>query len=179
MTYGAEDAGSGCGRREFLKRVSVSAAASMTAATSLGAAAKARGAATEGIGAKLPFVSLGRHKVTRLITGYNPVGGFSHSSPTLSRVMKEYFTVERTVEFLRHCEKMGINTFQFDLTDKTEAAVETLRRHGSDLQFICLHKPVPLGAPLDHVTKFKPIAIAHHGGVTDAAFRENKGGQGT
>ena len=53
--------------------------------------------------------------------------------------MKEYFTVERTVEFLWHCERAGINTHQFSLSDKTDAVLRTVREAGSQMQFFCLH----------------------------------------
>ena len=155
-------------RRNFLKRASISTATLSAAAL----AAPARITAQEK--RALPTVRLGTHSITRLIAGYNPVGGFSHATPYLSRHMSEYFTVERTVEFLRHCEELGINAFQFDLCEKGRKVIDTLWSGGSKLQFICLHSTRPGIAPLHEAVKYRPIAIAHHGGMTDAIFRAGK-----
>jgi hypothetical protein len=122
----------------------------------------------------LPTIQLGRHRVTRLIAGYNPIGGHSHTTLNMTRHMLEYFTAEQTAEFLLHCEREGINTWQYDHTDKVLEALRIAREKGCSLQLICLHAERPHDAPLDEVMKQKPIAIVHHGGVTDGLFR---GGQ--
>jgi len=156
-------------RRDFLTRT-----AAGTVAVAAGHASGAE-AATKSESA-LPTVAFGPHRITRLITGYNPIGGHSHSTPLLSTIMREHFTVERTVEFLQHCEELGINTFQFDLTEKTVQALRILYDKGSKLQFICLHGTRSRDIPLKEVMEFNPMAIAHHGGVTDARFREGSEG---
>lgn len=76
------------------------------------------GAATDGSFPALPSVALGGHKVTRLIAGYNPIGGYSHSAPKLSAIMRNWFTRDRVVEFLLNCEKNGINTWQASIDPK-------------------------------------------------------------
>ena len=87
----------------------------------------------------LPTISLGKHRVTRLITGWNPIGGFSHQTLNASLHMLEYFTPERTFEFIAKCEAAGINTWQVDHTEKSVAVVRKLREKGSKMQIICLH----------------------------------------
>lgn len=146
----------------------------------LGAAgATQRLAAAEGTAAAeqkepLPTVALGPHRVTRLVAGYNPIGGYSHSSKHLSRIMREWFTAERTAEFLQHCESQGINTWQYDHTDKCCEAIGLARDKGCGIQLICLHAERPHNAKLGEVMKNKPLAIVHHGGVTDGLFRGGK-----
>lgn len=125
----------------------------------------------------LPTIELGEYKVTRLIAGYNPIGGHSHSTWHMSVHMREWFTAERTAEFLIHCERQGINTWQFDYTDKTVKAIQIARERGCQIQLICLHAERPTDVPIREVMKLKPIAIAHHGGVTDALFRAGKAQQ--
>lgn len=125
----------------------------------------------------LPTIKIGDFKVTRLIAGYNPIGGFSHSTWHMSVHMREWFTAERTARFLIHCERQGINTWQFDYTDKTVKAIELAREHGCRIQLICLHAERPTDVPIKEVMKLKPIAIAHHGGVTDSLFRAGRGKQ--
>lgn len=160
------------GRRDFLRQVGIMTSAAAVAG-GLGAA-EASPTANEGA---LPTIRLGEHRVTRLIAGYNPVGGFSHATPNLSQHMRNYFTVERTVDFLRHCEAQGINAFQFDLSEKTEKALEILREGGTHLRFICLHSERSRYASLEEVMAHQPIAVAHHGGVTDSLFRDGKAQQ--
>ncbi|NIA13789.1 MAG: hypothetical protein GWP08_06875 [Nitrospiraceae bacterium] len=156
-------------RRDFLGR------AGLTAATAVAVGTAARGAKAAAKQADLlPMIKIGNYDVTRLVTGYNPIGGYSHATPNASRHMREYFTVERTVEFLQHCEAQGINAFQFDLSDKTREALPRLYDSGSKLQFICLHAKRRHDARLKEVMAYKPIAVVHHGGVTDAAFRAGK-----
>jgi hypothetical protein len=134
----------------------------------------ADGAEPESAQPLLPTVPLGKYRVTRLIAGYNPIGGFSHTTLNEARQMLEYFTAEQTAQFLLHCERQGINTWQFDLTDKTIQAIRVARDKGSGIQLICLHADGPGGASLEEVMKQKPLAIVHHGGVTDGLFRAGR-----
>jgi len=124
----------------------------------------------------LPTIDLGPHKVTRLVAGYNPIGGFSHTTLDMSIHMREFFTAERTAQFLLDCERAGINTWQYDRTDKTVEALRIARERGSGIQIICLHADRP-DAPLSLVMEQDPIAIVHHGGVTDGLFRGGKADQ--
>lgn len=158
-------------RRGFLAE-SCSAAALLTAGLTPGTAKAAPGpTATDD---PLPAIRLGAHRVTRLIAGYNPIGGYSHSTAKMSRIMREYFTAQRTADFLRHCETCGINTWQYDHTHKTLAAIRAAREKGCAIQLICLHAERPFDAPLPEVMKQAPLAVVHHGGVTDALFRTGK-----
>lgn len=160
--------GKGIKRRDFLRRASVGA----TAISASGFAFAEADADTQTAG--LPTVSLGPHRITRLVAGYNPIGGFSHATPYLSRHMREYFTVERTVEYLDHCENLGINTCQLDLTEKVEKVLDILWSRGSQLKFICLHMPQTGGVSIERIAQYKAIAVAHHGGATDGLFRAGK-----
>ncbi len=153
----------GMNRRDFLARTSLGTAA----------AAGVSGSAAA-IGKGLPAVQLGDRTVTRLIAGYNPVGGHSHLNASISNTMRSYFTVERTAEYLNRCAELGINTFQFDLTDKVKQALDIVWDQGSQLQFLCLHAERAHDDPIKEVVKYKAFAIAHHGGVTDAKFRAGK-----
>lgn len=121
----------------------------------------------------LPSVQIGSHRVTRLIAGGNPIGGWSHATLNLTRHMLEHFTLERTIEFLEKCEREGINTWQYDHEAKAVSALRSIREKGSKLQFICLHaaKRGPLKKAVEETN---PIALVHHGGVTDSLFRAGK-----
>ena len=156
-------------RREFMAQAGLCTAA-VAAATG---AANAQDAPPKPV-ELLPTVQLGKYDVTRLITGYNPVGGFSHATSNLSTHMREYFTVERTVEFLTHSEAQGINTFQFDPSDKVEKVLDLLWNTDSELQFVCLTTGSFGGLSPARLLELKPIALSHHGGVTDSLFRSGE-----
>jgi hypothetical protein len=166
-TMTSEDAGGkGLNRRRFLTHASLG-----TAAVAAAAGAPSRGQAATPV---LPSVKLGDRTISRLIAGYNPIGGHSHLNPTYSIEMREYFTVERTVEFLNRCEALGITAFQLDMTDKIKEVVAILRDQGSKLALICLHAGRPSDAAFGDLFKYGLLGIAHHGGVTDARFRAGK-----
>ena len=124
----------------------------------------------------IPQVPFGNSdlSVTRLISGGNPLCANSHFTPELNEEMREYFTAEQTAEFLLHCERQGINAWQYDHTDKVLEAIDIARGKGSGMQLICLHAERGHDLPLDEVMKSQPIAIVHHGGVTDGLFRAGK-----
>jgi hypothetical protein len=159
------------GRREFLGHVSAAAAAAV-----LGARAGAAPPLADT--APLPTIALGEHRISRLVAGWNPIGGHSHTTLDMARCMREWFTVERTAEFLLGCERHGISAWQCDHTDKAVAALRLAREQGAGLHVICLHAERPLDAPLPAViVELGPIAVVHHGGVTDAQFRAGQAGR--
>ena len=67
-------------------------------------------ATATGVPAAMPQVPFGRHRISRLIVGGNPVSGNSHVSAALSREMADYFTAANVKKMLRECEEAGINT---------------------------------------------------------------------
>ena len=167
----------GMGRRELLSQLTMAVAGStvaIAAAQGQGASAKESSPAAP----LLPTIRLGEHQVTRLIVGSNPISGYSYMGPILDQHMKEYFTPERIVEFLLACEREGINTHQFSHPEQMGEVFQTLRDRGSKMKFICLHSGDIEKTPIEQVVKStKPIAVVHHGGVTDRLFREGKSDQ--
>jgi hypothetical protein len=158
-------------RREFL-RAAVGGAA---AAASLGAAPDLVRAAAPAA-APIPTVQIGTFTITRLISGGNPIGGYSHATPDLSSAMLEWFTPERTVAYLHRLEREGINTWQFDYFDYIANALRKAREEGSRIQFICVHHAGRKGSMQDVIRDVNPVAIVHHGGATDTLFRQGKSG---
>lgn len=120
----------------------------------------------------LPTIRLGTYAVSKLIAGGNPMRGFSHSSAKLSRHMVEYFTPERIAGFLLHCEAEGVNTFQSSYSERVRDGIRLARERGCRVHFICLTSD--RHTPLEQVLELKPIAVSHHGAVTDPLFREGK-----
>ena len=161
------------GRRDFLLGLSAAAAGSTFIHDGKGQTEHTTSSAP-----LLPEINLGEHKITRLIAGSNPISGYSYMGPILDRHMKEYFTPERIIEFLLKCEQEGINTHQFSSPEEMSNIFRQLRGRGSKMKFICLHAGGSEKAPPEKVVRdTQPIAIAHHGGVTDRLFRQGKSSQ--
>jgi len=165
-------------RREFLKSATTVAASLMVPAT-----------LQADTSALLPTVSLGPHRVTRLIVGSNPIYGYSHFNRQYDQHMLEWFTDERVVKLLLDCEKAGINTWQASFNYNLKRHIPKLREAGGKIQFICLaaswHYDEKMGRTpqdiLDGTIKcaqaameFKPIGIAFHGAATDMLYRAGK-----
>ncbi len=165
-------------RREFLSRLSLAVTGSALVLGRTARAKEAPPAAADSPGATLPTIRLGAHEVTRLIVGSNPISGYSYMGPIMDRHMLEYFTPERIVEFLDNCERAGINTHQFSDPQKMAGPIRTLRGRGSKMKFFCLYSSEERSTPIDQVIRDTgPIAIVHHGGVTDRLFGQGKSEQ--
>ncbi|MHC4395503.1 MAG: hypothetical protein ACYS1A_07585 [Planctomycetota bacterium] len=166
------------GRREFLSRLSAAAAGSALMLGNIGRGEDISEANSSSVGPALPTIQLGEHRITRLIAGSNPILGYSYMGPVMDRHMKEYFTEGRTVEFLLKCERAGINTHQLGGPEKMADILRKLRERGSKMKFICLHASGPERISIKQVVEeIQPIAVVHHGGVTDRLFRAGKSGE--
>jgi len=158
------------GRREFISMLSAAAAMGFIGATGIkGETLQYREDENHQKVPVLPEISLGKHRISRLICGSNPILGYSYQGSHTDRHMREYFTTERTAEFLQNCEQAGITAHQisgrFDY-------LHPLRERGSKLRFICLHDQRE--KILEDIKIAQPIAMVHHGGVTDRLFAEGK-----
>jgi hypothetical protein len=150
-------------RRSFLAQAAVGGLAA--------SAVRAAGAAET---TELPAIKLGKHSVTRLIAGYNPVGGYGHSVPKLNAIMKDWFTPQRTLDFVRRLEKHGINTWQAGIDPKVQEALRVAWEGGSKMQWICVTPDLD-AATWKMVAALKPVAVLHHGENTDRLFRAGQG----
>jgi hypothetical protein len=172
------DSQTGASRRDFLKGATAVAAGLATAPT-----IRAENSAL------LPTISLGPHQVTRLIVGSNPVYGYSHFNHQYDQHMIEWFTDERLVKLLLDCERAGINTWQASYHTRMPEQFPKIRGAGCTIQWICLaagwhleekfpDTPEGLAEGMIKCTeaaaRLKPIAISHHGSVTDQLYRAGK-----
>lgn len=163
------------GRREFLTRLSAAATGSALVLGNTCQANEPLPTDKPSPAPPLPTIKLGDHRITRLIAGCNPILGYSYMGPIMDRHMREYFTPDQTADFLWQCERAGINTHQFSNPDKMVDVFRKLRTRGSKMKLICLLAGGPEKVSIKQVVKdTRPIAIVHHGGVTDRLFREGK-----
>jgi hypothetical protein len=123
----------------------------------------------------LPTVNFCGLKVTRLILGANPFGGFSHQSAERDKEMLAYYTVERIKETWGRAAAAGINTMvtNNETTHVVQAVREYLRGGGS-LQWIAQvngrNKPEMFKA-IDEVVNIGCKALYFHGQLVDDAYR--------
>lgn len=122
---------------------------------------------------KLPEVPFGPYSISRLIAGGNPPSGGSHQTRLMDMHMREYFTLEQTVEFLRRCMEQGINTWQISYSSRTQDTLRQFREEGGEIQFICLCSPEQVADKNEFakVLELNPTGIAFHGEVTDRIWR--------
>lgn len=161
-------------RRHFLK--SSSAAGLAVGAAALGGASRDAKAAEGTSDPLLPTIKLGRHEVTRLVIGGNPIYGHSHFNRILSETMTTWHTPERVVELLKRCEAKGINTWQNSYTERTLSDLDRFRAAGGKMNWLCLGKPDWDEHPerIEDAAKRKPMGIAPHGALAERLHREGK-----
>jgi hypothetical protein len=161
------------GRREFLTMISAAASLGVLGASGISSSvAGDHYAEPADQDSAMPTITLGRYRISRLICGSNPLLGYSYMGAHTDRHMKEYFTPERTVEMLLKCEKVGITAHQFS---SRMDYIPLLRDSGSKLKLINLDSQPE---KIDETIRIaQPIAMVHHGGVTDRLFADGKADQ--
>ena len=120
-------------------------------------------------GPVLPLVPFGKHRITRLVAGANPVYGYSHFNYVFSAHMGEYHTTERVLSFLRELERAGLNTWQASWSERLETDWLKYKDQGGKLQLLLLSRPNFNDQPemLRRAMKLKPMGIAQHGVSTN------------
>jgi len=120
----------------------------------------------------LPQVDFCGLKVTRLVLGANPFGGFSHQNEQRSKEMLAYYTVDRIIETWHRAETAGINTFVSN--NETPHVVEAVRKYlaGGKLQWIAqvADRLKPMREAIDEVVSIGCSALYIHGGLVDEAY---------
>lgn len=124
---------------------------------------------------QMPMIQLGPHRVSRLIVGANPIIGCSYMGSLMGRFMSEYYTIDNINKLIVRCLEVGINTWQTSGHEKIDQALERLRGEGHDFHWIFLARGDEDAQTLaEIVRRNRPIAIAHHGGVTDRRYRDGQ-----
>jgi hypothetical protein len=158
------------GRREFLSKLSMAAAIGLAGSTGLKVTALGTDTGNNAFTPQtMPTISLGTHTISRLVCGCNPMLGYSYLGAHTDRQMKDYFTPGRIVEFLKTCEQAGILAHQ---SSSRSDYFDLLREKGSKLKIISLQSKRENISQA--IASAGPVAIVHHGGVSDRLFAEGK-----
>jgi len=125
---------------------------------------------------ELPAVTLGAHRISRLIIGGNPISGNSHQGKERDREMIDWFTAERIKQTLRRCEEVGINTIQARGDAHIMRVLNEYWTEGGKLQWIAqtASEVANLEGNVRRILEFGPIAIYHHGTMTDNLWSQGK-----
>jgi len=159
-------------RRAFLQQSAGLAACLGVASLPAATAAEPSGKAEP----LLPTIDLGKHQVTRLIIGGNPIYGYSHFNRLLGQHQTEWHTPERVVALLKRCEQAGVNCWQNSYAERTLQDLDRFRDAGGKMHWLCLGKPDWDEHPehIDDAAKRKPIGIAPHGALAERLHRTKK-----
>lgn len=160
-------------RRVFLQQTAAASMAVSLASASIEAAEETKPKTSD---SALPTVSLGPHRVTRLILGGNPIYGHSHFNRLLSRHMTDWHTPPRVQELLKRAEEVGINTWQNSYAPRTLDDLDRYREAGGRMHWLCLGKGDWDERPelIDEAARRKPIGIAPHGALAEKLHRQQK-----
>ena len=124
---------------------------------------------------KPPLVDFGRHQISRLIVGGNPVSGNSHVSREQDKAMRDYFTTANAKALLRACEAAGINTWQSRGDRHIMRLLNEYRLEGGNIQWVgqTASEIADIAANIRDMAAMGAIGVYHHGSRTD--FHWNAG----
>jgi hypothetical protein len=127
----------------------------------------------------LPCVEFCGLKVTRLILGANPFGGFSHQSRERDQEMLAYYSVARIRETWERAEAAGINTMVTNNTSEhVLQAVREYRDSGGALQWIAqvsFRRGQRMDEAIDEAVRLGCRAMYFHGALVDEAYERKDG----
>ncbi len=122
----------------------------------------------------LPQVDFCGLKVSRLVLGANPFGGFSHQNPARDQEMVTYYTVGQILETWKRAEQAGINTMVTN--NESTHVVEAVRKYLGEagrLQWIAqvnFRQKKDMFAAIDEVVNIGCKALYFHGALVDDAY---------
>lgn len=124
----------------------------------------------------LKTIDLCGTQVTRLIIGGNPFSGHSHISNEMNEEMTDYFTTQRIKDTLKRCQECGINTMQLRADAHIMRIIREFRSEGGELNWVAqtASEVSSLKGNVNSMMKYNPIAIYHHGTVTDNLYKAGK-----
>jgi hypothetical protein len=123
--------------------------------------------------APMALVDFGKHQISRLIVGGNPVSGTSHWSRERDIEMMDYFTAANVKKLLRDCEAAGVNTWQSRGDRHILRLLREYRNEGGRIQWVA-QTATELGDQMRNIRDCAAagaIGIYHHGSATDSLWK--------
>jgi hypothetical protein len=125
------------------------------------------------------MMQFGKHQITRLISGANPLTGVSHWSARRSSEMADHHVAqpENAVAFMHALSKAGVNVIQARGDyHRVMHWLELFNREGGKLHWIAqtaseMHDPY---RNIRVIAAHDPIGIYHHGSQTDMYWKQGK-----
>ncbi|MCX7803664.1 MAG: hypothetical protein N3A38_00605 [Planctomycetota bacterium] len=122
----------------------------------------------------LPIVDFCGLKLTRLLIGANPFGGYSHQNRRRDEEMRNYYTVERIKETWARAEAAGINAMVANNeTPHVLKAVREYLREGGRLTWIAqinLRNKPDMRSAVDEAVEIGCKAMYFHGKLVDDLY---------
>ncbi len=124
----------------------------------------------------LPTVDFCGLKLTRLLIGANPFGGFSHQNAARDEAMRSYHSPERILETWSRAWNAGINTFVTN--NETSHVIDTVEKYlasGGPMQWIAqiaFGKYSEMEQVIDRVVEIGCSALFFHGGLLDKFYAQ-------
>ena len=124
----------------------------------------------------MPTVDFFGKKVSRLVCGGNPMGGFSHVSAEMDWDMICYYTMPKIMKLLDDCWAQGINTFQSRGDRHQMRAYLEHRLAGGRMQWIAqtASEFLSIKSNIAELLRYEPIALYNHGTHTDNCWYAGK-----
>jgi len=126
----------------------------------------------------LPTIDFCGLRLSRLLIGANPFGGYSHQNAERDARMREYYTPDKIVETLRQAEDEGYTGMVAN--NETPHVLEAVAKYiqeGGKLQWIaqlnCIHKP-DMQAAIDEAVEIGAKAVYFHGALVDSAYASDE-----
>ncbi|HVO10411.1 MAG TPA: hypothetical protein VMX54_06610 [Vicinamibacteria bacterium] len=154
-------------RRAFLQSTGIAAGLALRSATA--SAAQNTTPQRTGNQVQVPRMRFAGAEISRLVVGCNPFYGFSHFNRILGTVMREYYTPERVCEVLHRCSRFGINAYNYVGLGRAPQDLQRFQAEGGRMHLIVQG----MGGP-ETILPLKPLAVYHHGEMTDRAYDEGK-----
>ena len=119
-------------------------------------------------------IQLGTLTVRPFISGSNPLCGFSHKSPKIDREMADYFTFERSVQYLHDCERAGIDAIVTRIDRLTLQLFKEFWKDGGRIKWIgqTASEYVSLIRNISEALDGGVSAVFIHGGMIDRLLQE-------
>jgi len=113
-------------------------------------------------------------KISRLIVGGNPFSGNSHLSHEMNIDMLNYFSAANIKKTLFRCAEFGVNAAQMRGDKHIMRVLWEFRNEGGEIDWIAQTASETYRGGLNEIVNYGPLAIYHHGTLTDHLFKERK-----